>query len=178
MLEAPIPSQDETRANRAFDALLMALSRPGDVQTLPAAGEQTIVDALLDRECRVYCADPTLMPGVLATGAMIAEADAADHVFFGNTIDPATLAQIRVGSDLYPDDGATVIVRAALRSGPRLRLTGPGIEHTKEVSLGGLPSGFWEQRRERIRYPMGFDLFFVDGDRVMGVPRSTQVEVL
>lgn len=39
MLEVPIPSQDETRANQAFDALLMALSRPGDVQTLPAVEE-------------------------------------------------------------------------------------------------------------------------------------------
>lgn len=122
MLEAPIPSQDETRANRAFDALLMALSQPGDVQTLPAVEEQTIVEALLDRECCVYCADPMLMPGVLATGAMIAEANAADHMFLGNTIDPETLAKIRVGSDLYTDDGATVIVRATLGSGPQLRL--------------------------------------------------------
>ncbi|MEC8196995.1 MAG: phosphonate C-P lyase system protein PhnH, partial [Pseudomonadota bacterium] len=71
-----------------------------------------------------------------------------------------------------------LVVRAALDQGANLRLTGPGIETTLEVAVGSLPVGFWELRRQRIRYPMGFDLFLVDGDRVLGVPRSTQVEVL
>ena len=29
-----------------------------------------------------------------------------------------------------------------------------------------------------MRYPMGFEIFLVDGARILGVPRSTVVEVL
>ncbi|WP_423785439.1 phosphonate C-P lyase system protein PhnH [Haematobacter massiliensis] len=36
----------------------------------------------------------------------------------------------------------------------------------------------WGIRAERVTYPLGFDLFIVDGDRVIGLPRSTHIEVL
>ncbi|MEE2945737.1 MAG: phosphonate C-P lyase system protein PhnH [Pseudomonadota bacterium] len=178
MLSAPTPSSEETRSNAAFDALLGALSRPGHIRKLPIAGESTIIEALLDRECRVFCADPTLMPKVLETGAMLAELPEADHVFFGVLQDSETLLPVAQGSDLYPDDGATVIVRAVLNTGQKLRLSGPGIETHQDVTISGLPSGFWQLRKDLIRYPMGFDLFFVDGDQVLGIPRSTKVEEL
>jgi alpha-D-ribose 1-methylphosphonate 5-triphosphate synthase subunit PhnH len=29
-----------------------------------------------------------------------------------------------------------------------------------------------------MRYPMGFEVFLVDGDRVLGLPRTTAVEVI
>ncbi|SMR81298.1 alpha-D-ribose 1-methylphosphonate 5-triphosphate synthase subunit PhnH [Aliiroseovarius halocynthiae] len=178
MLSAPLPSVEETRANQSFDALLNALSRPGQIRTLPTAGEGSIVDALLDRECRVFCADPTLLPQVLETGAMIAELPDADLVFFGPVQDAEALLSVAQGSDLYPDDGATVVVRAPLNVGSKLRLTGPGIEFHHDIKIAGLPTGFWHMRQELIRYPMGFDLFFVDGDQVLGIPRSTKVEEL
>ncbi|MEC8040984.1 MAG: hypothetical protein VX181_09800, partial [Pseudomonadota bacterium] len=83
MTAIPIPSETERRSNQAFDALLTALSRPGLIQRLPQPGEASIIEALLDRECRVFCADPLLMPMVLATGAIVADLPAADHVFAG-----------------------------------------------------------------------------------------------
>ncbi|NRB03206.1 MAG: phosphonate C-P lyase system protein PhnH [Rhodobacteraceae bacterium] len=176
MLATPTPSLAETRDNAAFDALLWALSRPGLPRDLPEPGEQSIVTALLDRECLVYAADPLLMPEIMRTGAELADINKADHVFLGamDTSDP--LADIIIGSDYYPDVGATVIVRASIGSGPALRLTGPGIDGAVKVQLGGLPDGFWKVRAARLRYPMGFDLFFVDGARVVAVPRSTTVE--
>jgi alpha-D-ribose 1-methylphosphonate 5-triphosphate synthase subunit PhnH len=178
MLSAPIPSVEETRANNAFDALLGSLSRPGQIRILPEAGEVSIINALLDRECRVFCADPTLMPQVLETGAMLAELPEADHVFLGALKNAEQLLPLALGSDLYPDDGATVIVRAVLGTGPKVRLSGPGIQTHQDISVSGLPSGFWQLRQDLIRYPMGFDLFFVDGDQALGVPRSTKVEEL
>ena len=178
MTAIPIPSEAESRSNQAFDALLTALSRPGLIQRLHQAGEASIIEALLDRECRVFCADPLLMPMVLATGAIVADLPASDHVFAGALQDLDVVNGLDLGSDLYPDDGATLVVRAVLGQGPKLRLIGPGIETTAEVTVAGLPEGFWDLRRQLIRYPMGFDLFLVDGDRVLGVPRSTQLEVL
>lgn len=178
MYLAPAPSDAETRANQAFDALLGALSRPGQIKALPTPEEDSIIDALIDRECRVFCADPTLMPRVLETGAMITDLAKADHVFGGQLQKPEMLLSLKQGSDLYPDEGATVILHATLNTGPKLRLSGPGIETQTDISIGGLPDGFWKMRKDLIRYPMGFDLFFVEGTQVLGVPRSTLVEEL
>ncbi|AJE45790.1 phosphonate C-P lyase system protein PhnH [Celeribacter indicus] len=178
MLKTPIPSKTENLANTAFDALIRSLSRPGRIRDLPEPGETPIIAALLDRECRVFCADPLLMPQVLASGAMLSEIEEADHVFLGALTDPDALRPVRLGSDLYPDDGATVVVRARLGEGQGLRLTGPGIETGETVRIGGLPDGFWRLRRDLVCYPRGFDVFFVDGAKVIGLPRSTEVEVL
>ncbi|MYM57197.1 phosphonate C-P lyase system protein PhnH [Thalassovita mangrovi] len=178
MLTTPVPNPDETLANRAFDALLWALSRPGLPRDLPTAGETAIIAALIDRECRVFSADPALIPLLAETGAEIADLPQADHVFLGALGSLAPLSQLGLGSDLYPDDGATAVIRVNLGSGDRLRLTGPGVDGALDLQIGGLPGGFWQARRERIRYPMGFDLILIDGTRVVGIPRSTSVEVL
>lgn len=178
MMDAPTPSKGETRSNAAFEALIWALSRPGRIRDLPEAGELSVIDALLDRECRVFCADPALVPKVLASGALITEIDKADHVFLGALTGLDALPHLRVGSDLYPDEGATVVIRARLGGGPTLRLRGPGIETAEAVRIGGLPDAFWRLCGDLIRYPMGFDVFFVDGTKVLGLPRSTEVEVL
>lgn len=176
MLATPSPSPAETRDNIAFDALLWTLSRPGLPRDLPQSGEASIITTLLDRECLVYSADPLLMPEILRTGAELADIEKADHVFLGamSTSDPLT--DIAIGSDYYPDDGATVIIRASIGSGPALRLAGPGVDGALTLQLDSLPDGFWKARTARLRYPMGFDLFFVDGARVVGIPRSTAVE--
>ena len=178
MLATPSPSRSETMDNRAFDALLWALSRPGQTRALPEPGEGAIIRALLDRECRVYAADPLLLPELMRTGAEVADIAVADHVFLGAMLSADALRQVAVGSDLYPDDGATVVLRADIGSGPKVRLSGPGVDGELDVQLGGLPDGFWSARAARLRYPMGFDLFFLDGSTVIGLPRSTKVEVL
>ena len=178
MLAAPLPNADERRDNASFDALLWALSRPGQIRELPQAGDTAILSALIDRECRVFCADPRLMPIAAELGAEIADLPCADHAFLGRLDDVSLLAQLAAGSDLYPDDGATAILHVRHDTGPAVRLTGPGVNGALAIRIGGLPEGFWAMRKSLIRYPMGFDLFLIDGRRVMGLPRSTQIEVL
>lgn len=178
MLATPVPSLSETRDNAVFDALLWALSRPGLPRQLPQPGEGVIVGALLDRECAVYSTDPLLMPEIMRTGAELADIENADHVFLGTLATPDPLDHVQIGSDFYPDDGATVIVRASIGPGQVLRLTGPGVDGAVTVQISGLPDGFWKARAARLRYPMGFDLFFVDGASVIGVPRSTTVDIV
>lgn len=175
---SPVPSAAEARDNATFEALMWALSRPGLPRDLPEAGEGAIIDALLDRECRAHAADPALLPALTRAGAEIAPLEAADHVFLGQLTDAGLLAAIARGSDLYPDGGATVVLRARIGSGPALRLTGPGVNGALTIQLGDLPGGFWPARAAAIRYPMGWDLFIIDGARVIGLPRSTRIEVL
>jgi alpha-D-ribose 1-methylphosphonate 5-triphosphate synthase subunit PhnH len=65
----PVPDAFETRTNATFEALMWALARPGTVQTLPAPGLAGIADALIDRECRVFCNDPDLARHLASLGA-------------------------------------------------------------------------------------------------------------
>lgn len=180
----PHPDEAETRCNAGFEALMWALARPGSVQTLPAPGFTTIAEVLLDRECRVFAQDPALALFVASLGAASAPVTQADHCFLSlaDTGGLALLHQVAVGSALYPDAGATVLAQAefgpGLTDGQRLRLRGPGIETATEIRLGGLAPGLWPLRAARCHYPAGFDLFLLCGAQVIGLPRSTLIEVL
>lgn len=178
MMAHPIPSDFETLTNATYAALMWALSRPGLPRRLPMAGQQAIIQTLLDRECQVYCEDSVLAQIAARTGARNAPPDAADHLFLAHEPQSALLATIRQGSDMYPEDGATLVIPAILATGNRLRLTGPGVDTAQEIVVSGISPAFWAARTRAMRYPMGFEVFLLDGDRVIGVPRSTTVEVL
>lgn len=178
MTTHPAPSDFEARTNATYDALMWALSRPGLPRDLPAPGQGGLVEALLDRECNVYCAQPDLAGFAARTGAALVASEQADHLFFDTLPAANVLTQISLGSDLYPETGATLVCNGTIGAGQGLRLTGPGCNGAVEVQLGGLPEGFWQERTRMLRYPLGFELFIVDGARILGVPRSTQVEVI
>jgi len=177
MPAAPAPSAFESRCNATYEALMWALSRPGLPRVMPASGHAAIVDALIDRECAVFCAAPELAQHAARTGAALVGPAAADHVFLDHMSNAKLLRDLRLGSDLHPEDGATLVVNAALGTGQRLRLTGPGIDGRTDIRVGGLPDDFWQMRARVMRYPTGFEMFLTDGADVLALPRSTQVEV-
>lgn len=178
MLTVAPPDAAEARCNATFEALMWSMARPGTVRELPEAGMAPIVEALIDRECVVYADSPTLGRQIADTGAVLGEPATADHLFL-DRLEGASeaLAAIRCGSALYPDDGATLVAQVAHGSGRRLRLTGPGIDGAREMTLA-LPAEFWALREQLCAYPEGFDLLLVEGRSVIGIPRSTQIEVL
>lgn len=175
MQTLPRPDAEEVRDNATFAALMWALARPGRVRDLPEPGMAGIARALCDRECRVHADDPGLAAVLAATDAAAVPAEKADHVFAET---PPDLTRLAAGSALDPDDGATVVLPAGLGRGTALRLTGPGIEDEAVVHVDGPEPAFWAGRAAACRYPAGVELFLVDGARVMGLPRSTQIEVL
>jgi alpha-D-ribose 1-methylphosphonate 5-triphosphate synthase subunit PhnH len=158
---------------------MWTMARPGDMRQLPEAGLSPIVEALIDLECSAYGDNSELRRLIGQTGANVAaEPAAADHVFlerFHGEVE--TLATVRCGSALYPDDGATVVIAAPIGQGTRLQMRGAGIERTSDLAIG-LPPAFWQLRERLCLYPEGFDLFVVDGRNVVGIPRSTTIEVL
>lgn len=177
-MAAPTPSADDTRDTLAFEALMWSMARPGLVSQLPN-GLRDLVLAMVDRECRVMLDDPLLAPLVLATGATFVQAGQADHAF---CLHPETglaaLHSLPAGSALYPDEGATLVICARIGEGQALRLSGPGIEGTTTLRIGGLAPGFFDLRAERCRYPEGIELVFVDDRQLVAIPRSTRIEVL
>lgn len=178
MTHQPIPSDFEARTNATYDALMWALSRPGKPRNLPGPGLTGIIETLIDRECSVYVEGADLRDVATRTGAHLVGPEDADHLFFAKAPDHTVLRGLRQGSDMYPEEGATVIIPARLEGGTALRLTGPGVDGELRVSVAGIPSDVWATRRQIMRYPMGFDMFLIDGGQVIGLPRSTEIEVI
>lgn len=177
-MQAPVRTKDEALSNAAFGAVLHALAWPGSTRTLPEPGFAALISALIDRECCVHTPDSALGEQVLRTGARTVGIAEADHVFCTARELSHIAANVATGSDYYPDDGATIVVSARIGEGDRLRLTGPGVDGAVEIRLAGIDRNFWQIRAARIRYPIGFELIVVDGDKAIGIPRSTLVELI
>lgn len=179
MLTIAPPDAAELRSNATFEALMWSMARPGEVRVLPEPGLIGLIETLVDIECAVFADGALLRQRAAGTGALLAaDPSEADHVFLDSLEGmEALLPRLRRGSALYPDDGATLAANVAHGSGHRLRLTGPGIEGTRDIALGISPA-FWGLRAQLCIYPEGFDLLLVDGPSVIGIPRSTKVEVL
>ena len=174
----PRPSEFESRTNATYSALMWSLSRPGFIETMPAPGMVPIVESIIDRECRVHTDIEEVAEAVRRAGAELTPIEPADHVFAATQDVTALIPRLNVGSDLYPDDGATLVINATLGTGPALRLRGPGVDGAIDVRIDNVPAEIWTARRAVSRYPVGFEMFFVDGPRVLGIPRSAEVECL
>lgn len=178
----PLISEPEGRTQETFAALMWALSYPGRPQ--PLAGTELrrfelIAEALIDLETSYYTANQELAQRLRFTGARAHPYTTAQYQFFP-VLAPDDLDSLRgvpVGTYAYPDEGATIVVGCTAGEGETVHLSGPGIPHPLRLQVGGLPSGFWHVREQAIRYPLGWDIFLVTADSVIGVPRSTFVEV-
>jgi alpha-D-ribose 1-methylphosphonate 5-triphosphate synthase subunit PhnH len=171
-------------AAHAFRATLQALSRPGRIETLsgaeppvpcsPAAG--AILLTLCDTTTPLHLApshDTEALRGWIAfhTGAPIVSArEAAFALGTWEALQPVD--RFCIGTAEYPDRAATLIVEVERLEATGARLTGPGIETDAALSLPETAAF----RRNRARFPLGFDCFFTCENRVAGLPRSTTVE--
>ena len=181
-IEAIQPTDGDLRAGAAYEALMWAMAEPGSTRTLPDAGPRVIAEALIDRECTAYAADPEMVAWLGHLGARPAPLAEADYVFapLGGPAAAQTIAQLATGTFDYPEGGAMLIVPARLdRSGAvPIGLTGPGIDVERRVAIADVATCVWSARARAIRYPLGFDMILVDEDRIVALPRSTRVEVL
>lgn len=170
-------SPDEALAHAVFEAVMGALSQPGQINTLPQSGLEQFVETLIDLDTTTHNLVPALDAPIRASRTRLVPLAAALHVFVPDAkTATAIVRKLAVGSALYPDRGATLYLTAAHR-GTRLRLTGPGIRSALEVECA-LPPAFWQGREAVAAYPEGFELVVIDGDKVMAIPRSTKVECL
>lgn len=190
-MTTPIYTPAEQSSRETFLALMWALSYPGQMREMPvndAVGTQRAVsahsplliigEALLDLETSYYTPDAALADVLARTNARALPPESAAYHFYP-TLDEAALAGISsasVGTMLRPDESATLIIGCAFASGGVFRWHGPGVRGDAIVRLGGVPARFWVLRNRVLRYPLGWDVYFVDGNRVIGLPRTTVVE--
>lgn len=178
----PAMSVAEARAQTTFTALMWATSQPGQAYALPSGGLaafSAIADALIDLETSYSTDHPELQQLLARSGARAQPAHAAMYQFYPqlNAATLALLGDAPAGTYSYPDESATLIIGCALGTGCRLRLRGPGIATVIELWIDGIPAAFWTLREQICRFPLGWDTLLVAGDRVLGLPRTTQIEV-
>lgn len=195
------PTDPSLLSARCFRGVLEALSLPGSIHTLPLsappppsmpAAMAALCLTLADMDTPLWL-DPSIHPECrewlrFNCGCPLVE-DPADALL-GCVLDPATmppLAAFRQGDLEYPDRSTTLFIAVGgLADDPadgrvdrEVRLCGPGIDGERAFKARGLARSFWKQWRDNAGgYPMGVDVFFVSGDRVAGLPRSVDAEVV
>lgn len=179
-MSVPQRSSGEVATHATFSTLLWGLSYPGRLQTSEHASLAAIGSSLLDLETSFFTPDAALHGALAQTGARAKEPSAADYLFYPSLTDAdlEALKAAKRGELLYPDRAATFILSATFGTGTALRLQGPGLAAPLSVQVAGVPVAFWTLRNRTRNYPLGWDVFLSDGTQLLGLPRSTDMEVI
>ncbi|KQQ91551.1 phosphonate C-P lyase system protein PhnH [Aureimonas sp. Leaf324] len=176
----------------AFRRIMGAFAEPGTIIDLGAfvsaprpltPAIATLLATLADADAPVFLEtdDVTEASSWIAfqTGAAVL-ADPANAAFAVLSLksDPAQWQRYPVGTDVYPDRSATLILPVqALEGGASLTLSGPGIETTRRIAPLGLTAGFVAARTaNRALFPRGHDLVLATDAQCLVLPRTTRVE--
>ncbi|GAB0116625.1 carbon-phosphorus lyase subunit PhnH [Acidisoma sp. 7E03] len=185
-MDRPGFSDPVTEAQSCFRLVLQAMSRPGSIVTLGhtvaapplAPATASVLLTLVDAEVSLWL-DENLAASwewLAFHAGVVPAADAADAAFLCTTRLPA-LTQLKTGSDVDPEAGATVILQVpSLEGGPKRTIYGPGLEAPTMIAPQGLPEDFVKQwQRNHETFPRGIDLLLCAGNAVCALPRSLRI---
>jgi alpha-D-ribose 1-methylphosphonate 5-triphosphate synthase subunit PhnH len=187
-------------AQRVFRALLDALSRPGSIVAIDAVlpGNHAMRDglagrvpiaafasllALTDYSTPVFIErDNTVLGDALrfhASAPLTRDRRAAAFAYLDDARSMPSLDAFSHGQPETPEDSATLFIRVpSLTEGEPLVWSGPGIAQSRTVGIADLPREFWRERAALTAlFPCGVDCYFVAGGSLVGLPRTTHVEV-
>ncbi|HLZ67333.1 MAG TPA: phosphonate C-P lyase system protein PhnH [Aliidongia sp.] len=178
-------------ANLVFRQVLDALAHPGRIVEIarPASipdgglGRAAIglALALADFETPVWLDEAAAPAGAHlrfhCNCPIVPQPDQATFAFVADAARLPDLASLSLGSDAYPDQGATLVIEVAgLAPDDLLTLEGPGIDGTIQLGVAGLTDRFWEERAALAPlFPRGIDIVLTRGDRLVAIPRTTLV---
>jgi alpha-D-ribose 1-methylphosphonate 5-triphosphate synthase subunit PhnH len=184
-------------SQEVFRALLDALSRPGKIVALhvvlPGLEQQENAQVPLAAYAALLALADYSTPVLLQhehralsdalrfhTGAPVtADCGLAVFAYLHDAGSMPPLDAFSKGEPETPENAAMLFIRVdSLVDGEPMTWRGPGIRDTQTVHLSGLPASFWHERaRLASQFPCGIDCYFVQGGSVMGLPRTTRVEV-
>jgi len=178
-------------ANAVFRQVLDALAHPGRIVTIAQPTRMPrgrlgraaigVAMALVDFETPVWLDEAAAPAGphlrFHCNCNIVSEPDRASFLFVAEAAGVPDLATLPLGSDPYPDQGATLAIEvAALDPAGALTLAGPGIDGQTSLGVTGLPADFWTVRAALAPlFPRGIDLLLTQGDHLVAVPRTTTV---
>jgi len=191
-----VPGFDEAvrDAQATFRVMLDVLARPGSVGSIDVALDD---DALARWPASAFAAlltvadfstpvwlqqrDEALAEAIrFHTGAPIAEtSEAAAFAYIADAAALPAPDAFALGTPEEPQGSATLIIRVdAFEGGRPLTLTGPGIQSSLQVAPVGIADSFWQARAALAPLaPCGIDCYLVCGRSIMGIARTTRVEL-
>jgi len=88
------------------------------------------------------------------------------------------LPAVNAGSHEAPEEACTVILQlAALGTGARFRLSGPGLKEPAILAATGLPANFAARwAANHALFPRGVDMILCAGGTIAALPRSVRME--
>jgi alpha-D-ribose 1-methylphosphonate 5-triphosphate synthase subunit PhnH len=175
-------------AQATFRAVLDAMARParlhrvGERLTAPAPldpATAAVLLTLVDNETPLWL-DPAVAPArdwlAFHCGAAIIEVP--NQAAFAIALSMPDLGALSAGTHEAPEESATLILQiAALGTGARYRLFGPGLREPAVLAASGLPADFaaiWQ--RNHAQYPCGVDIILCAGATLAALPRSVSIE--
>ncbi len=185
----PILTEQESRSQQTFTALMWALSRPGEIQhftplEMDTTGLETVAETVLDLETSFFTPDTGLCSKLKKTGAHCEAAEKAAYQFYPSI----SLEQLfflesaPIGTLLNPDQSATLVIACEFAPKLKLELSGAGIQDRTTLEVAGLPLELFKLRNRIVSFPLGWDLLLVardqDNCKLVGIPRSTKLEIL
>lgn len=191
--QALLPAwEDGVHASQAtFRTVLHAMASPGSVHAMPVdisgptpltPAATALLLALADLDTPVWLGEAAKNEAVRSylrfhCGCTLASTHSA--AAFALVTDPGELDLTRFeqGTMEYPDRSATLFVQVdSLGGGREYVLTGPGIRDTATLRVDGLPDDFAQRwRRNAAAFPLGVDVILCCGNRIVALPRTTQV---
>lgn len=165
--------------HRLFRAALLALAYPGRPVPAPASTgrglARSIVEATWPDTTPVWSGDLALVP----PGRPAAGVAQADVLLVPGASSRGRLLDARRGTEELPENGATVIYVIDPAGAPqtRSRLSGPGVDGVSMCTLPLAASELADRATCCADPPLGVDLLAVTGGSIVGLPRTTSVEV-
>ncbi len=181
-------------SQRVFRIALSAMTRPGKLHTIDVTAEWprglhqaagSLLLALLDQDTRVWLSASALPAARqflrFHTGCVMV--DSAAQADFACVLDPKELppwTSFACGTDENPHRSTTVLIQlASLQYGYEWVCCGPGIDATNanRIALAGVPRDFGDAwNAQRRMFPSGVDAYFIAGNQLLGLPRTTNLQ--
>ena len=174
----------------AHPARVTPVSHDAQVPNVGNAASAALLLALVDADCRVWLS-PSLAasdaPAWLRfhTGCTMVDAPAKAHFAWVCADDslPA-LNSFALGSHEYPDQSTTCIVDVTgfdvdADMPANWCCVGPGIQTKQVIHVDGIAENFVAQwQANTALFPRGVDVYVASADALLGLPRSTHIQVL
>lgn len=175
-------------AQQGFRIALKAISEPGLSHELGLVAEldslapatYALALTLLDSDTTVWLSPSMDTPAVRANLAfhcacpITGQAQEADFALL-QASEAEYITLFNNGTDRDPELSCTALIQlCSLDGGQTTIWQGPGIETQREVALP-VETVFWQNRQAVTKFPCGIDMYFIAGERIMALPRSTQV---
>lgn len=180
-------------AQAAYRGLLAALAEPflPVVITAVAAAPSGLGSAcaaacltLLDNETEVWLqpsfdADVRQWLAFHTRCAFVSDPGQAQFAVLGAPLEAPPLDAFNAGTITRPQSSATLLIQVqSFESGVVARARGPGIEGGRTLAPEALPPTFWRQWTQNSdAFPLGIDVFLFAGISVVGLPRTTRVDL-